>query len=271
MMTYILVASVIFFLVLAGLVLEYGILIPARKGLPILMYHKVSEREVDGITISAEKLKRQFEFIHKKGYQTISFDDLADAIRIGKPLPKRPLILTFDDAYRNFLEQAVPLLKNYGFKATVFIPVGFIGKTNIWDKGSDPILNVTEIKELANTGSIEFGIHSYLHRNYAELDPAGMEKDLDLCIQTLGYHNIPFVRVLAYPYGGYPRKDPQLKAKMKELFRTSRLQFALRIGNGINRWPLKDPYEVKRIDIKGTDNFYTFKTKLRKGRRKIFS
>jgi len=271
MMAYILVASVIFLLVLIWLILEYGILIPARKGLPILMYHKVSEGEVDGITISTEKLKRQFEFIRRKGYQTLSFDDVAAAIKIGKPLPKRPLILTFDDAYRNFMEVAVPLLKTYGFKASVFIPVGYMGKTNNWDNGSDPILSAGEIKELANTGSIEFGIHSFLHRSYAELDPAGVENDLNLCIQTLGYHNIKFVRVLAYPYGSYPKNDPQLKARMKEIFRTSRLQFALRIGNRINRWPLKDPYELKRIDIKGTDNFYTFKTKLRKGRRKVFS
>jgi peptidoglycan/xylan/chitin deacetylase (PgdA/CDA1 family) len=169
------------------------------------------------------------------------------------------------------MEHAVPLLKTYGFKASVFIPVGYMGKTNNWDNGSDPILSPAEIKELVNSGGIEFGIHSFLHRSYAELDPPGMENDLNLCIQTLGYHNIPFVRVLAYPYGSYPKKDPQLKARMKEIFRTSRLQFALRIGNRINRWPLKDPYELKRIDIKGTDNFYTFKTKLRKGRRKVFS
>ncbi len=271
MMTYLLVALMIFLLVLIWLILEYGILVPPRKGLPILMYHKVSESEIDGITISMEKLKQQFEFILRKGYQTLSFNEIAAAIKIGKPLPKRPLILSFDDAYRNFMEYAVPLLKTYGFKASVFIPVGFMGKTNSWDNGSDPILSAVEIKELTNISSIEFGIHSYLHRSYAELDPVGMKNDLDLCIQTLDYHNIPFVRVLAYPYGGYPKKDPQLKAKMKEIFRTSRLQFALRIGNRINRWPLKDPYELKRIDIKGTDNFYTFRTKLRKGRRRFFS
>ena len=271
MMTYILLTSVVFLIVLIWLILEYGILIPPPKGLPILMYHKVSEEKSDGITITTEKLKKQFEFIRRKGYNTLSFDDLAAAMRIGKPLPKRPLILTFDDAYRDFKDHAVPLLTTYGFKASVFIPVGFMGKTNGWDKGSDPILSVSEIRELSNSGNIEFGIHSYLHRSYAELDPAGMEQDLDLCIQTLGYHNIPFVRVLAYPYGGYPKKDPQLKARMKEIFRLSHLQFALRIGNRINRWPLKDPYELKRIDIKGTDNFHTFKTKLKKGRRKVFS
>jgi peptidoglycan/xylan/chitin deacetylase (PgdA/CDA1 family) len=271
MMLYLLAASVIVILVLAGLVLEYGILIPAQKGLPILMYHKVSERETDGITISAGKLRRQFEYIRRKGYRTLSFNDLAAAIRSGNPLPQKTLILTFDDAYRNFTEHALPLLTAYGFKATVFIPVGFMGKTNSWDNGSDPILSAGEIRELANAGSTEFGIHSFLHRSYEGLDRAGMEQDLNLCIETLAYHNIPFVRVLAYPYGGFPKNDPQLRAGMKEIFRTVRLQFALRIGNRINRWPPKDIYEMKRIDIRGTDNFYTFKTKLTKGRRKFFS
>jgi len=270
-MVYVLVGSLVLFLILIGLILEYGILLPPRKGLPILMYHKVSDGKVDGITISIENLRRQFEFIHKKGYTTISFKELTGIIKTGKPLPKRPVILTFDDAYRDFLDNALPLLSSFKLKASVFIPVGFIGKTNLWDNGIDPILSVDEIKELANYGNIEFGVHSYLHRNYAELDPDGIANDLYLCFQDLGHHNIPFTRVLAYPYGGYPKKDPSLKIKMKEIFRTQHLEFALRIGNRINHWPLKDHYEVKRIDIKGTDNFYTFKTKLRKGRRKFFS
>ncbi len=270
-MNYLLVSSAIFLLFLVWLILEFGILLPAPKGLRILMYHKVSEGKVDGLTISTENLKRQFEFIRQRGYHILSFTDLYEYIKIGKPLPERSLILTFDDAYRNFKEYAVPLLKSYGYKASVFIPVGYMGKTNTWDNGSDPILTAGEINELSYSGNIEFGIHSFLHCSYAELDPAGIGKDLNLCIQTLDYHHIPFVRVLAYPYGNYLKKDPSLRIRMKEIFRTSHLQFALRIGNRVNHWPLKDLYEVKRIDIKGTDSFNTFKIKLKKGRRKLFS
>jgi hypothetical protein len=77
--------------------------------------------------------------------------------------------------------------------------------------------------------------------------------------------------VLAYPYGGYPKKDEIKKCRMKNLFREKRINFALRIGNRINGWPLIDDYEIKRIDIRGTDSFFTFKTKLKKGRAKLFS
>ena len=58
---------------------------------------------------------------------------------------------------------------------------------------------------------------------------------------------------------------------MKEIFREKKLDFAVRIGNRINRFPFKDPYELNRIDIRGTDNFFAFKTKIRKGRMKLFS
>jgi peptidoglycan/xylan/chitin deacetylase (PgdA/CDA1 family) len=271
MIIYLLIASLFILIILSWLIIEYGFLLPTIKGLPILMYHKVSCGQEDGITISTDKLRKQLNFIRSQGYTSMGFREIEIAMKTGGKLPKRPLILTFDDGYRDFKENALPILSEYGFKASVFIPVGFMGQTNHWDRGSDPLLNVNEIKELANSENIEFGIHSYLHRNYAEIDAPAIKNDLELCFQTLNYHKIPFIKVLAYPYGGYPKHDLRLKAKMKEIFIGSQLLFALRIGNRINRWPIKDVYEVKRIDIKGTDNFYTFKTKLTKGRRKLFS
>jgi peptidoglycan/xylan/chitin deacetylase (PgdA/CDA1 family) len=235
------------------------------------MYHKVSDGPTDGITISAEKLEKQLDYIKQKGYQTVSFKELTAFIQTGKPLPEKPVILTFDDAYRDFMTRAFPLLKSYDFKATVFIPVGFMGKTNAWDNGSDPVLTAEEINGLADSGIVEFGLHSFLHRQYSGMDPEGIQNDLDLCMQMLDYHKIPFVRVLAYPYGNFPKKDPELNLRMKEIFRKSGLQFALRIGNRINRWPFRDPFELTRIDIRGTDDFYTFRIKLKKGRRKLFA
>jgi hypothetical protein len=79
------------------------------------------------------------------------------------------------------------------------------------------------------------------------------------------------VKVLAYPFGGFPKRDPILREQMISLFREQELDFALRIGNRINPWPLKHPYEMKRTDIRGTDTFFVFRTKLRKGRAKLFS
>jgi len=236
-----------------------------RKRLPILMYHQVSTDRANGLTIPADSLEMQLAWIAEKGYSTISFRELLDSGETGQSLPARPVILTFDDAYADFYSHAWPLLKRARMKATLFVPVAFIGKTNLWDQGKEPILSADQLKELYRQGDIEFGIHSFLHRSYASLAPEDMKEDLDNCFQTLEFHGIRAARVLAYPYGGYPRKDPELNRDMKALFRSIDLWYAVRIGNRINPLPVRDRYEMKRIDIRGTDSFLTFKIKLARG------
>ena len=241
------------------------------RKLPILMYHKVSDGLADGLTVPKEDLENQLKRVAEKGYETISFLDLKESMETGKVLPTKPLILTFDDAYETFLTHGLPLLTRFQMKATLFVPVAFMGKTNIWDKGSDPILTPDQLKRVQDDGLVEIGIHSFLHRSYGELAIEDMKEDLQNCFNTMEFHKIRTSRVLAYPYGGYPKKDPELKQEMKELFATMQLWFAVRIGNRINPLPLKDLYEVKRIDIKGTDSFKTFKTKLAWGRKNLFA
>jgi len=235
------------------------------------MYHKVADSGADGLTVTADMLELELAFLSEKGYQTISFLDLKESIETGKVLPKRPVIITFDDAYVNFRTHALPILRKLQLKATLFVPVAFMGKTNIWDHGNEKILSAEELKWIEDDGSIEIGIHSFLHRSYSELAPEDMKEDLENCFNTMEFHHIRTSRVLAYPYGGYPKKDPELKGLMREVFREMQLWFAVRIGNRINPLPLKDMYEIKRIDIKGTDSFGTFRTKLAHGRKNPFA
>ena len=253
------------------LTIQYSFLVPPKKGLAVLMYHKILPGRPDGLTVTTDQFDLQLMYLKEKGYHTICFKVLKNMLKDGTPLPPKTIILTFDDAFLNFREHALPLLKKYNFTATVFVPVAFIGKTNIWDKGDDPIMSDTDLKRLALNENIEIGLHSFLHRSYGDFSPADMEDDLKNCRETLDFYGIPYTRVLAYPYGGYPKKDLLLKEQMISVFQSSGLDFALRIGNKINTWPIRRPYEIKRIDIKGTDSFFIFRTKLRKGRAKLFA
>jgi peptidoglycan/xylan/chitin deacetylase (PgdA/CDA1 family) len=246
-------------------------LFPPKKGLRVLMYHKILPDNPDGLTVTIDQFDHQLMYLKEKGYQTIDFKTMKALINEGSPLPKKAIILTFDDAYLNFQQHALPLLKKYNFKATVFVPVAYIGKTNIWDKGSDPLMSDADLKRLALNEEVEIGLHSFLHRSYGDLAPEDMVADLKNCVESLSFYGIPFVRVLAYPYGGYPKKDAELKRKMISVFQHSGLDFALRIGNNINSWPIRRPFEIKRIDIKGTDSFFIFRIKVYKGRAKLFS
>ena len=265
------ILGVVIMVLLIILTLEYSLLVPATKGLPILMYHKISSNRRNGVTVLASHLEKQFRHIREKGYKTIFFSEIIKLMENHQPLPEKSLVLTFDDAYENFRGLGLILLKKYNFKATVFVPAGHMGKSDFWDKGKDAIMKPEVIRSMAGEELVEIGIHSFMHSSFSEMSVDEMREDLTMCYKTLKDEGIPYVKVLAYPFGAYPKKDEERKAGMKKLFQETGLAMALRIGNRINVWPLQDPYEVKRIDIKGTDSFLTFKIKLKKGRKKLFS
>ena len=266
-MTIIITCAVIL-LVLVFLTLQYSLLIPASKGLPILMYHKVSENKSDDLTIERDKLRLQLNYLKKNGYTSIFCNDLIANIKDGVPLPKKPVLITFDDAYQNNFELLIPILHELKLKATIFIPVKYMGKVNAWDKGIDPIMNAETLKSI-NPKLVEFGLHSFAHGNYNTITTKEIEDDLQKCISTLNSMNINYTKVLAYPYGKYPREG-QRKLEFQGTLKKHNIDLAFRIGNRINKIPLKQPFEIKRIDIKGTDSFWSFKTKLTKDRVKLF-
>lgn len=255
-------------LVLLGLVYRFSLFLPARHGLPILLYHKVSAQENDRLTISVERLDRQIARIKNQNYTAISFSELSDALHGGRPLPAKPILLTFDDGYLSTAQLLQPLLSKHQVKATIFLPVGFIGGTNEWDGGKELLMSYADIREGAG-GVFEFALHSYRHENYERYSAAQIAADVAACVRALEEQGCAFMRVFAYPYGRMPREQ-SVKQAMRECFRQHGIEFAVRIGSRINRLPPKDPYELKRIAIRGTDSFWTFKTKLQKGRVKLF-
>jgi peptidoglycan/xylan/chitin deacetylase (PgdA/CDA1 family) len=264
--------------ILLWLIYRYSLFIPAGKGLRILLYHKVSPHQNDGLTISADRLDRQLAYIKSSGYTPISFADLKNSLEGQQRLPAKPILITFDDGYLSTYELAYPLLRKHDVKATIFLPVGFIGGVNGWDAGSDPLMSYEVLRlisnelsgdELTGGGLIEFGLHSYRHENYQRYSAAQIEADLSECISALQKNNCPFMGVFAYPYGKMP-KDANVNRAMRDSFRRHHIDFAVRIGSRINTLPPKDVYEMKRSAVSGTDSFWEFKTKLHKGRVKLF-
>jgi peptidoglycan/xylan/chitin deacetylase (PgdA/CDA1 family) len=99
--------------------------------LPILMYHYVEPWPKDadeirkGLTVKTEDFVAQMAYLHDHGYVTVSLYDLADAMALGKPLPAKAVVLTFDDGYRSLVDQVVPVLKPYGYTGTIFVVTQF--------------------------------------------------------------------------------------------------------------------------------------------------
>lgn len=231
--------------------------------LPILMYHDVSLSKSESLTISVAKLEEQFCYLADKGYQTYHLNELINLTTLPS---KRNVVLTFDDGYVSHLELVLPLLKKYALKATFFVPLYYLGKTDQWSTSALPIMTSQQLMSL-DPALIELAFHSFYHKKYNELTESEIESDTQLCIESVSENKIPFTKAVAYPYGKYPRETSEKKKFIEQLQR-HHFSYGLRIGNRLNKFPFKKPFEIQRIDVKGGFSIEKFKRKLKFG--KIF-
>jgi peptidoglycan/xylan/chitin deacetylase (PgdA/CDA1 family) len=229
--------------------------------LPILMYHNVSTDKSEGLTVSVEKLEEQFSFLAKEVYASYHLKELN---KLEKLSSRKNIVISFDDAYLNQLNYVVPLLRKYKLKATFFVPLFYLGKTDEWNTSSLEIMNASQLKTLDPT-IVELGFHSYYHKKYNELSDSEIMNDTALCLKAIQENALRFTKALAYPYGKYPRSKPE-KEKFIKFLNEEKFFFGMRIGNRINHFPFKNPFEIQRLDIKGEYSLQKFKRKIRFGR-----
>lgn len=237
--------------------------------LPILMYHGVSVEasESKGLTISKEHLETQFRYLKDNGFTCLHFSEL-QSLKTTADFPKKAVIITFDDVYVNQLELAYPLLQKYGLKASFFIPFQYVDGVDDWNTGNEKLMSVAQLKSM-DEAIVELGLHSFAHKKYDELSPEEVDKDFEKCKDFIVSNRLNVSNVLAYPYGKYPRKKPEQDVFFNALVK-HQVAYGLRIGNRVNRFPLKDNYQVQRIDVKGEDSLSKFKFKLRYGKLSLF-
>lgn len=216
-------------------VLQYGIFVPAIKGLPVLLYHKVSPTHEDSLTIKPAALEKQLQYLRARGYQTVSLREVIAFQENRGRLPEKPVMISFDDGFVNTLELACPLLKKYEYKAVFFIPSSGIGKTNFWDKTGEPLMSAEQLKSL-DPGLIEIALHSLDHGNYKHMALEQIKADISKSIEVLDQSGIVHSPGFAYPYGGRP-KDKTVYAAMIRAFSDAGIRLAFRIGNKVNRLP----------------------------------
>lgn len=230
--------------------------------LPILMYHNFSENSsCKGLTISLIDFEKQMIYLKNKGYSTCFFSDL------DKPITSKRIIITFDDVTENQLK-AVEILKKHQLKATLFIPFKYIGKTDLWNDGNEPIMKIETIKSLDNS-VVELGLHSYSHQKYSDLSKEEIIEDFEKCFSIIKNENLQVTNVLAYPYGNYPKEKSKF-IEFTDVLNQFEIKYALRIGNRLNKFPIKNNFLLKRIDVKGEDSLLKFKLKLIFGKLKLF-
>lgn len=229
--------------------------------LPILMYHNVTEdsNKVGRLTIDVKYLEQQFEYLASNGYRTYHFSDLEQCTKIAK----RSVVITFDDITVNQKEYVISLLDKYKLKASFFIPFAYIGGSDDWNRGNEPIMSIEEIKSLGTL--VELGFHSYKHGAYSKMAEEEINDDFEKCFAICKENNLKVYPALAYPYGNFPKNEPEKSAFFK-LVNENKMMFGLRIGNKRNRFPFRNPYEINRIDVRGNESFWKFKLNLKFGK-----
>ncbi|WP_250278518.1 polysaccharide deacetylase family protein [[Clostridium] colinum] len=200
--------------------------------LPIIMYHHILENEkrLNDFTISPQQFEKDIIYIKEKGYETISVKQLLDYVYNNKPLPEKPIMITFDDGHESFYEYIYPLLKEYDLKAVLSIVGSF---TDTFSKNEDHNINYSyltwkQINELSDSGYVEIGNHTYdLHstdkgregckkkslesfEEYKSFLSKDVLKLQDEILNYTGYNS----NIFTYPFGKYSKETKEI---IKEL------------------------------------------------------
>lgn len=173
----------------------------------ILMYHGVSDdrrRRFRQFVVSPQSFEEQMAYLAQQSYRGCSVSELVDARSQRTPLEPNMIALTFDDAFQELVPNAVPVLRRFGFSATIYVPTAYVGASSRWlagiGEGDRPILDVQQLRELAATG-IECGAHSHTHPQLDVLPPHALRSEVEQSKQLLEELLEARVQTFAYPYG----------------------------------------------------------------------
>jgi peptidoglycan/xylan/chitin deacetylase (PgdA/CDA1 family) len=153
-------------------------LLPAVSGdassIPILLYHGVitdKDWEEDGTNTSLEIFKQQMFALKKAGYQTVTLADFYDYMKNGKTLPKKSIIITFDDGRKDSYYEGDPILKAVGFNAVMFLITG--RSLGAQSAGDNFYLGKSELQDMIKEKRWEIQSHGDFDHNWQQVDQSG--------------------------------------------------------------------------------------------------
>jgi peptidoglycan/xylan/chitin deacetylase (PgdA/CDA1 family) len=231
---------------------------PAKSSIPILAYHKVDTRlELGGTMISPKRFAGHLDYFRKNGYQSVTLSRAVELMRQGESSGKKYLCLTFDDAYAGLYQHAFPLLREYGFTATVFVVTDYAGRTNDWDINWGGLkfghLSWEQMKEM-QAGGIEFGSHGKSHRDLRSLSPEKLKEELAGSRQVMEQNLGLPVAALSYPFGLY-------NEAVKQAARDAGYLSTCSLSPGIKNSSI-DYYALRRCGVYVTDLLWDMKHKI---------
>ncbi len=169
--------------------------------LRILMYHSISENPRDPHAVSPSSFEQQMRALQTTA-QVISLEEGLKRLQ-DKHTLKNTWVITFDDALLDFYTTALPVLREFGYPVTLFVPTGLIGKHAIWDRydKTKPLMTWQQMEE-CQQWNVTFGSHTINHARLTECAEESLLDELQISLQTLQNKLERVIPALAYP-GGY--------------------------------------------------------------------
>jgi peptidoglycan/xylan/chitin deacetylase (PgdA/CDA1 family) len=217
----------------------------------VLMYHRVVNEintsvAYPSMCISTKEFHNHLSMLERWGFTTITFNDYRLFLRGELDLPKKPVILTFDDAYLDFYKNAFPVLREFGMTAVVFCVAEKKISVSVWDQPHGlpiaPLMNQQQLVELHAAG-VEIGSHSLTH---AHLPTLPRERAWDEIYRSRMLLEIVLdapVTSFAFPYGS-------LDAATKSMVADAGYEIACATYTGPPRFT-GDQFEIRRTLIQG--------------------
>jgi peptidoglycan/xylan/chitin deacetylase (PgdA/CDA1 family) len=231
--------------------------------IPILMYHMVRETEdakEKRYCCHPTAFRKQMAYLKRAGYLVIGLDDLIDSIINGTTLPQKSIAITFDDGFADNYENAFPVLKKYGFPATVFVVSRLVGRTNEWmqEEGfpKRELLGWSRLREISANG-ITIGSHTTTHASLIDIETESARHEISNSKSELENALGKPVHFFAYPYG-------LLNEQIEEFVVEAGYLGACSTRSGFNS-EHANPFALRRIEVYGTDTLWNFIWKLKFG------
>ncbi len=231
-----------------------GVSLKGYQTVPVISYHKFSESRADLLTVKRSAFEEQMKFLKENEYRVITMDEFFDFLDLKRPIPKKSIVITIDDGWQSAYEIAFPILKKYGYPATLFVYTDLIipgGKTLSWDR----------LIEMSKSG-IDIQCHTKSHRNLGKRNDQEsfreyfetIKKELTESSQIIRKRLHKDARYLAYPYGD---TNHLVIAFLRKLG----YRGAFTVERGSNPF-FAHPYRINRSMIFGTFNLVDFENNL---------
>jgi len=212
--------------------------IAARLGVQIWIYHSIADNPRDPHAVHPDLFAAHLAALAARHVSVI---ELGSALtRLKSSSGMGTVALTFDDAYKDFLENAVPVLRQYHFSATVFAPTGLLGRAAVWDSfdKAKSLMDWDELKEVHRLG-FGVGSHTVNHARLTACDTETLDQELKLSFEQLQTQLPDVVPVLAYPGGFYGQRE-------MEYVRRAGYVAALGLASHRPNFPWTNPYRLRR-------------------------